>query len=273
MTTEATIRTSDSSHWYYTDGRPCYELLKADGKGMKTPTLADARKLNLLPSVTTILSILDKPALTSWKVEQGVLAVLTTPRLTGETDDAFVHRVLKVERVQDQEAATARDRGTEIHGALEDYFNGSKELAEDIKPWVMPAARAISARGQMVATEKILVGSGFAGKTDLIQEAPDCWLVWDFKSTKKLPDKGSWVEHVLQLCAYAAAYSRLMAQVGNNKPVQTVNCYISTVEAGSLSFSTTTPTGKRTITQDLPRWLHTGFGPRDTAHSNKWELT
>lgn len=199
---------------------------------MKVPTLADARKLNLLPSVTSILYLLDKPALNDWKVEQGVLAVLTTPRLPGEADDAFVHRVLHVEQVQNQEAKVARDRGTEIHNALESMFAG-EACTPELLPWIEPAAKEILARGERVTSEKILVGHGYAGKTDLIQESADCWLLWDFKSTKSLPDpkKGSWTEHILQLSAYAAAF---LSITGTPKPIKTANCYISTIEVGKF---------------------------------------
>ena len=258
MTTAATVRTTNGSHWYYTDGNPCYELPKKDGKGMKTPTLADARKLNLLPSVTTLLNILDKPALNDWKVTQGVLAVLTTPRQPGEADDAFVHRVLQVERVQDQESSTARDKGTEIHAALEAYFLG-QEVPEAMLPWIEPAAKAIIAHGQLVTAEKILVGEGYASKTDLIQEAPEAWLIWDFKTTKSIPDRGPWPEHILQLSAYAAAYWNLLLQAGQatpaSKPIKTYNCYISTVDQGKFAIFQHDPDWQRDYNQGFKKAL------------------
>lgn len=232
MTTAATIHTANGARWYYPDGQPCYELPKAKGDGVKSPTLADARKLNLLPSVTTILQLLDKPALNDWKVEQGVLAVLTTPRLPGELDDAFVHRVLQVERVQDQESTKARDIGTAIHAALEDYFTG-QEVDPDIRPWMDAAAKEVAKQGELVTAEKILVGDGYAGKTDLIQEAKDVWKLWDFKTTRKLPEKCSWDEHVLQLAAYAAAYFKKIAFL-EQASIRTFNCYISTIEQGKF---------------------------------------
>lgn len=230
MTTIARPTTQLDSHWYYPDSRPCYELPKKDGSGVKVPTLADARKLNLLPSVTTVLKILDKPELTNWKIEQAVLAVLTTPRNEGEQLDAYIDRVLHVEKVQDQEAATARDQGTEIHAAMEDYFQG-RELSEAIKPWVMPAALSLRPYGELVATEKILVGPGYAGKTDLILNTADCWWLWDFKAVKTLPPKWAWEEHVLQLAAYAKVWQ---SSVGSIKPVRTANLYISRVECGKF---------------------------------------
>ena len=45
----------ESSHWYWPDGRTCYEVERADGKGMRAATLRDARKLGLYPGVTGII--------------------------------------------------------------------------------------------------------------------------------------------------------------------------------------------------------------------------
>ena len=227
--TAANVKQSEASHWYFVDGRPCYELPKKDGKGMKSPTLADARKLNLLPGVSTILRVLDKPALTAWKIEQACLAILTTPRLAGEADDAFVNRVLNVEEVQEEEGKIARDRGTEIHDALESIVKG-ESISAEIAPWVEPAAEAVMRYGKPVAVEKILIGPGYGGRTDLITEAAECDWIIDYKSTKKLPDKVAWDEHKLQLAAYAKAQS-----LGRpNRNLRCANVYISTVEQGKF---------------------------------------
>lgn len=228
------------SHWYATDATPRYELIgKTTGKP-RAVTLRDARENNWVPSVTTILKLLHKEALVNWLCEQCCLAVLTTPRKEGEGEDAFVERVLHVERVQDQESTIARDKGTEIHAALEDYFTGI-EIDPAIKPWILPAAQKLCTYGALAASEKILVGDGFAGKTDLILDAPDCWWIWDYKTTKKLPDPkkgGAWTEHRLQLAAYAQAYEDLLTigflPKGLNKPIRTGNVYISSIEEGAF---------------------------------------
>lgn len=252
MTTAANVKKSDGSHWYYTDGRPCYELPKKDGSGMKVPTLADARKLNLLPGVTTILKILHKEALVSWMIEQAVLAVITTPRIPGEADDAFIHRVLNTERVQDEESQKARDRGTEIHAAMESLFLG-QSIAGDIAPWIEPAAKAIMDGGKTEGVETIMVGEGYAGKVDLIQDLGDRWCIWDFKSAKKLPDpkKGAWSEHRLQLSAYARAWH--IRQKAAGKKIVTANAYISTVEPGKFVICN--------HGEEWPVTFHHGFEP------------
>jgi hypothetical protein len=241
MSTATAARPTEikNGHWYAPDGTPAYTVI-AKGTGQPRPTtIADARKLGLLPSVTHIIdSVLRKPALEAWKIENGILAVLTTPRLPGEADDAFVHRVLHVEEVHNQEAAAARDKGTAIHAAMEQYFSG-EGVIEEMKPWIEPAAKAILARGERVTSEKVLVGLGYAGRTDLVQESSESAMLWDFKSSRTLPDpkKGAWIEARLQLSAYAASYRKLLEKMGGEmaqKPIRVANCYISTIEPGNF---------------------------------------
>lgn len=227
MSTNAKPTSRDSSHWYFTDGKPCYELPKKDGSGMKVPTLADARKLNLLPSVTTILKVLHKEALVNWLVEQACLAVLTSPRLPDEDLDSFVARILHTERVQDQESIMARDRGTQIHAALEGMFLGQVPDAY-LLPWVEPAFRDIVSRGQCTHLERCVVGVGYAGKLDLQMDCDRVIWLWDWKTTKKLPQRGAWPEHRLQLAAYAEAVRK-----ETDRPIRTGNVYVSTVEQGA----------------------------------------
>jgi hypothetical protein len=64
-------RSAEAVHWYRQDGGPQYTVKAKDGSDRPT-TLRDARKLNLVPSVTTILKIAAKPGLEAWKQEQMV---------------------------------------------------------------------------------------------------------------------------------------------------------------------------------------------------------
>ena len=125
--TAARPKSNNDAHWYSPAGEPVHTVLKADKSGESRPTdLRDARKLNLLPSVTNVIKLLHKEALVNWMIEQACLAILTAPRQKDEKDDDFVYRVLQVEQQQNQEAKIARDRGTDIHDALQNYFLGQE---------------------------------------------------------------------------------------------------------------------------------------------------
>lgn len=238
MTTPTAARPNhqgQSAHYYTLDGQACHTVPKKEGGGTRPTTLADARKLNLVPSVTSIIQLLDKPALNAWKIEQSVLAVVTAKRNEGETDDAFVKRVLQEEKQQEQEAQVARDKGTEIHDCIEGYFSGL-EIPENLEEWVRPVLDRLLEYGQKASAEIILIGDDYGGMADLLQDCSEWWRLWDFKCSKNLPDpaKGAWMEHQLQLAAYAKAFKNKLERAGQVKPILVGNIYISTIEPGKF---------------------------------------
>ena len=115
MATITTGLAAESGHWYSADGSPAYQIEAKNGN-LRAVTLRDARKLNLYPSVTTIIRSAAAPGLEAWKTKQAVLAALTLPRQPEETDESFVGRVLVDGREQARKAA---ELGTNIHAAIE----------------------------------------------------------------------------------------------------------------------------------------------------------
>lgn len=235
MSTAARSYSEGSSHWYLPDGTPFYEVPYADArKGMRPATLADARKVGALPGVSTILQTLNKPGLNAWITEQSVLAVLSSPRLADEPLDVFVHRVLNVERVQDQEARLARDKGTAIHDAIQRSIKGEPYEFALYGPYVEPVMKWIAENGRVGWSEQVLIGDGYAGRADaLIESTQKFLLLTDFKTCTRLPTSDSWPEHRMQTAAYAAC-------LGNTDdiPVLTANVYISTKEPGQIKAFT-----------------------------------
>src|SRR5579872_2300957 len=69
---------STGGHWYTADGKPMHTIIGKNGKERAT-TLRDARKLNLFPSVTTILAVQDKPMLTQWLLNELLYATMLEP--------------------------------------------------------------------------------------------------------------------------------------------------------------------------------------------------
>ena len=75
---------ANSGHWYSKDGSPRYTI---EGKtGVRATTLRDARKHDLVPSVTTILNLLAKPGLDNWKQEQVLLSALDHLQTNNSSD-------------------------------------------------------------------------------------------------------------------------------------------------------------------------------------------
>ena len=113
-------RASESQHWYTRDGVPRYTVIGKNGKERNT-TLRDARTESLVPSVTTILNVAAKPALTAWLMNQVLMAALTLPKLTEESDDDYCKRVMQDSKEQGK---TAANEGTDIHAAIQGYYEG-----------------------------------------------------------------------------------------------------------------------------------------------------
>lgn len=246
MATDARVHDNQSCHWYRPDGTRCFEVPYADpAKGFRPTTLRDARKLGLVPSVTTVISVLDKPGLNAWKAEMTALAVLTAPRLNGEPLDAFVKRVLQTDRDQDTESTKARELGTAIHAAIELELQG-KSCDPALMAYVEPVVELVKSYGVVRATEKVVVGDGYAGTMDGLTETALFLDVWDFKSAKNLPDS-SWLEAKLQLSAYAQTLGNTGQQL-----IRTNNIYISTTEPGKIAHF---------AHDDWPETYNQGFKP------------
>jgi len=119
---------SDAGHWYHADtGEPAYTITKSDGTGIRNTTLRDARKLNLVPSVTTILGQIAKPGLQTWLNQQILLSALTLPRNENEPEPAWLERVLFDSKEAGRKAA---ERGNTIHAIIETYFEDEVYIPE-----------------------------------------------------------------------------------------------------------------------------------------------
>lgn len=224
----------DTGHYYTKTGEPMHFVPRAKGGGTRATTIADARKLELYPGVTTILKAAAKPALVQWLIKQAVYAVVTAPTLPNEGLDDKLVRVLETEKQQDEEAKLAADVGSQIHEAIACAIE-EKQWDRSLEAYVLPVLEWVKLTGKVVWTEKVLVGKGYAGRGDLMldNELINAFILTDFKSTGKLPEKDSWPEHQLQTAAYAAA-------IGNtgDKRIVTCNVYVSTREPGKMAVFT-----------------------------------
>lgn len=194
---------SEAAHWYRKDGEACHTVIGANKKERPT-TLRDARKLGLLPSVTSILKLSAKPGLERWKAEQVLLAGLTLPMKPGEKETEWIKRVWEDSQEQ---AAKAAERGTEIHAAIEKSFRGDP-VDPAMKPWVDAAWHEVQKRfpdDRGWSPERSFANTEhrFGGKCDLHRPGIT-GVVIDFKGKEgPLEDISLYDEHHMQLAAYA----------------------------------------------------------------------
>lgn len=219
------------SHFYTPSGEARYFIPKKSGGGTRPTTVRDARELGLYPSPSTILDILDKPALLEWKIRNAVAAIMTAPdAVPNEAIDAKITRVLDVEKQHEEESNVAKDRGTEIHDAIQCALDGMT-FNDSMRTFVSPVVDAVLKSGRVVATEKIVVNNeyGYAGRTDTLTEGDEWLNVWDFKSCKTIPKRDAYPEAKMQVSAYAKA-------LGNtgNKHIRCFVCYISKTNPGEI---------------------------------------
>ena len=193
---------AESGHWYTKQGTPAYTTIGKTGE--RPTTLRDARKEGLLPSVTTIINIMSKAGLDTWKQQQVLLAALTLPREINEPEQEWLKRVMQDSRAIGREAA---ERGTAIHAIIEGYFD---QVYMPQKPPYLDAIDSAlkSAFGEQPWLSERSFGHplGFGGKCDLMAKpinGQGTGYIVDFKTKDTDLDKVDvYFEHEMQLAAY-----------------------------------------------------------------------
>lgn len=220
---------TEGGHWYLPDGKPFYTV-KAKGNGEeRAATLRDARKVGAFPSVTEILKMLPKPGLDAWKQKQVLLAALTCPsQQDGESHDDYCTRIMSDAQEQ---ALKAREKGTAIHGAIENYIIGGPSPDDDMVVYISNSLDKLGLHigdwGFLDACQpekSFAHGSGYGGKVDLHSKSLN--FVCDFKTSEfdENKTKLAWDEHFYQLVAYAHGLGMPDARL--------INVFISTSVPG-----------------------------------------
>jgi hypothetical protein len=158
------VQTESSGHWYKENGESAHTIMGKNGNFRNT-TVADARKMLLYPSVTSILSILDKPQLTNWKIEQAIMACLTLPKEENETLEDYAKRVVKDSK---ESTGKAAEHGTKMHTEMENILLGrAVSNDETLAPYIETFKKWTEENIEKTYwCEKALVGAGYAGRCD-----------------------------------------------------------------------------------------------------------
>ena len=191
------------SHWYQKNGSSAYTIVGENGRERAT-TLRDARKLDLLPSVTTILNVSAKPALDLWKQKQVLASAIKLPRAEGEAEKDYIDRVMYDSVQASKEAA---DRGSAIHQAVEDYFNN--KVVDEYRDLAKAVDNALVDHygSRLWLCERSFSHElGYGGKCDMYSNAYTDFpspIVIDIKTKEGSLDKvEAYDEHLMQLAAY-----------------------------------------------------------------------
>ena len=194
-----------SGHFYTKDGSPAYTVIGSSTGKERATNVSDARKLGLLPSVTTIIGVANKgEGLQRWMQEQAILAALTLSRLEDEEEGVWLSRVMKDSKATGREAA---ERGTAIHNIIQGYF---EQMYLPEKPAYLDAiddALKHHFGNQPWLSERSFGHPlGFGGKCDLMAKqinGQGTGFIVDFKTkTTDLDKVDVYFEHELQLAAY-----------------------------------------------------------------------
>ena len=212
-------------------------------------TIADARIMGLLPSVSGITKMWANPGLDRWKQDITIESALkfAIQSAYGEMDEDKLYAEIRAE--SNKVAGAAADLGVKIHAAIESalrfeqWENQSVELADgklvELKELVGPALDKLEELGiKIVETEKVVtsLSHGYAGQMDVSYVNGDVAGVLDFKSTKTKPTKKIDVRQgqSMQIAAYHHACWSSKDKPHFQPNHQGINLYISTTEIGRI---------------------------------------
>jgi hypothetical protein len=210
--------TAESGHWYDRNGNPAYTVIGANKKERPT-TLRDARKLDLVPSVTTVMKVAAAPGLERWKQEQVLLAALTLPRAEGESESDWINRIMEDSKETGRNAA---DLGTQIHASIQQYLEGNEYNPDHQKhiSGFKVCMREHFGEQQWICEKSFGHILGYGGKVDLharSELSDGVGIVVDIKTKDFGPDDkvSGFDEHGMQLAAYRAGLGMAKARCAN----------------------------------------------------------
>lgn len=225
------------SHWYDFSGNSRHEVMGKSTNRLRPTTIKDARENGWFPSVTTVLDILSKPQLDTWKQDQVALAARRLHKMGRcfPEDDKGYCSIIRTDAFT--QVNNAADLGTRLHAAIEAWWNG-KSYDADLHPYIAPLPAVIERVGLTLTGHELrLVNAkfGYAGTTDATIKTQDGRVgILDFKSRKSDPryPMDAYDGQATQIAAYLAAHYNEEPAAGS--PICGANVFISTTEPGRI---------------------------------------
>jgi len=179
------------------------QVPSADGKKLVKADIRHARKLGLLPSVTSILKdvLTAGQGLEDWKTNQVIVACMSFPFDQDPEDEAIVKQYKKMIKAKSQEVAQkAAEEGNILHGYMNRWFETQEKPDDPIGLKMISyienrLRELVEEHGKVTAiSSEVAVGSqelGFCGTPDVHITFEDGYVVIadlksvNFKTYKK----------------------------------------------------------------------------------------
>lgn len=195
------------AHYYTREGVLVAEVPMTTKAGMRATNISDARKLGLVPSVTTILRMIDKPMLNDWRVEQGVIAALQYRGVEVEDLDSLVKSIT---RESEEYSWRSADFGTQVHAGIAAGLTGEigfvaplpvMQVVNRFMTDVFPNLGFEVSGSEVSFVDQV---NGVAGTADIVGKYRGYGAVLDIKTQDFTdPSKARYYdEHPLQLAGY-----------------------------------------------------------------------
>lgn len=184
-------------HWYTVDRKPMHTIVGQNGKERDT-NLKDAKKLNLLPSVTSILDVVGSKSLEDYKLRQALFYARMCPGGMSERD-----QIKFVREAMDGDLSATAEQGSELHNDFESWAFGKPSV--DGKTW-SELSHKLQIK-EFLANEVALgdISLGYGGTCDMVFIDTNNDIVIADLKTKKEPTHNGFFSsdsHPLQLGAY-----------------------------------------------------------------------
>lgn len=175
--------------------------------------LREARKVNGLPSPTTVLQMLRGPGLIQYFRRQMFEAAYSTPRQPQWTDDEHFAACLNW---AEEHGKSARDKGGDFHNLIQQFH---LSLVGAKPPPMVPPEVALQYDGYLqwyekwvaktLLVEEVVIGQGYAGRLDhccVLKDGRIALVDVKTQDTSKRNGRfNHYTEWALQLAAYAGA--------------------------------------------------------------------
>ena len=206
---------------------PRHFVSMASRPGELRPTrITDARKNGWYPSVTTVMGMLDKPALNDWRITEHLKVAYEWAETWGKPSDISDYTLDEWMREIKECTQEALDKapkdGTDFHDVLDKWFSGEQD---DIDPKFINTCRNVDGTIRdnagaclWLAETSFVHPMGFAGKVDLRTNDNGAWVLdHKTKNTKDKwkPGKMAYPEMAMQLAAYRVGLSLDNARCAN----------------------------------------------------------